>query len=448
MKHILVVAAMHFAIGLTLVTTPWEGVAQEIDQPGSDSLPDIEGPSRASPSPNASDRSTPRSFTEVVIRLDEDQSYSLREFCLECNQKLGTGYAIDVLPDRRIQLTQQEQRLLRLLARPEVFGDDVGVDIERDRLILCLPNPESNETREEQRRRIESLLGVPASQWPVGKGLHLPDHFVAERPSVLLIHGLEASLADLQGLSQASLRSGLQTLLFDYPNDGPIAVSGRRLHHELAQLAKQFPQLRLAIVAHSMGGLVAREALENCRPPLSFVTDVFLLGTPHQGAALSDGQPWLELVFQSLAPESTEWGSVRDGLGEAAQDLKPGSFFLRTLDPRRRPAGARYHAAIGRRGFVDAAQLSNLRRQLDDRLQQRGASDLQRARLSGFLDRADALCSGKGDGAVTTASAGLAGADSQRTFDLSHIELLQVPERAPESAPVFQWILTILRSRQ
>ncbi|NQV24731.1 MAG: alpha/beta fold hydrolase [Rhodopirellula sp.] len=448
MRRLLFVTVTLAVIGILLATTVVEGIAQETAQSSTGGLPVIGDRSRETPLPNGSERSSPGQFVELVIPLDEKQTYSLRGFCLECNRKLGTDYALDVITDRRIQLTPQEQRLLRLLARPELLGEDVSVDLQNDRLVLRLPNPQSSEARQDWRRRIESLLGIRVPDWPAGKGLHLPENFDPQRRSVLLIHGLEASLTDLQGLSRACQRSGLQTLLFDYPNDGPVAVSGRRLHAELTQLAQQNPQLRIAIVAHSMGGLVAREALENGRPALTCVTDVFLLGTPHRGSALSRGQPWLELVFQSDAESSAAWASVRDGLGEAAQDLKPGSFFLQTLDARRRPAGMRYHVAIGTRGFVDARRLAELRRSLDERLQLRGASDLQRARLAGFLDQADALCTGQGDGAVTIDSARLPGADSQRMFDLSHIELLQVPEKKPESSPVFQWILETLRSQK
>lgn len=435
------------AIALFLSATVVEGIAQETAKTSTRGVPVIGDRSRETPPPAGSTRSSPGRFIELTIRLDEHQSYSLREFCEECNEKLGTGYALDVLRDRRIRLSPQEQRLLGL-ATHKVLGQDVSIDLRSDRLILRLPNFESRETRKLQRRRIESLLGIALDEWPAAKGLHLPESFGAERRSILLIHGLEGSLSDLKGMSNACQRSELQPLLFDYPNDGPIAVSGKRLHDELTQLERTHPQLRLTIVAHSMGGLVAREALENGRPSLTCVTDVFLLGTPHQGASLSGGQPWLELIFQTLNPTTTEWASVRDGLGEAAQDLRPGSVFLRTLDARRRPAGVRYHVGIGKRGFVDARGLAELRRSLDNRLQLRGASDLQRARLVGFLDHADALCAGKGDGAVTTNSARLHDADSQRTFDLTHIELLQVPDKKPESAPVFQWILETLRRQK
>jgi len=455
MKHVLFLK-VGFAVFTMALATATEGMSQDTDQSESGSRSGTgsaaTAPSRrASQSPSSStvdDRSAAARFVELVIRLDAGNSYSLSEFCRECNTKLGTTYALDVIADRRVQVSPQEKRLLGLLARPELTGGDVQVEFQAARLILRIRNSENSETRREQRRRIESLLGIPVGEWATGKGLHLPEKFDPERRSVLLIHGLEASLADLRGLSLACQQSKLQPLLFDYPNDGPIVLSGKRLHDELTQLERKHPQLRLTIVAHSMGGLVAREALENGRPSLTCVTDVFMLGTPHQGSALSGGQPWLELIFQSLNPTSTEWASVRDGLGEAAQDLRPGSFFLRTLDARRRPAGVRYHVGIGKRGFVDAQGLADLRRSLDNRLQLRGASDLRRARLAGFLHQADALCTGKGDGAVTIASARLLCADSQRTFDLTHIELLQVPEKNPESAPVFRWILETLRRQK
>jgi len=455
MKHILFFIVGFAVITVGLTTNAIEGMSQEIGRSTSGgrsgTAPAVKDPSRqASQSPSPStvdDRPKDDEFIELVIRIDAKQSYSLLEFCQECNEKLGTSYALDVIKDRRVQFTLQEQRLLRLLARPELTAGDFQVDFQADRLILRMQNPENSATRRKQRRRIESLFGIEVSDWPAGKGLHLPEDFDAKRRSVLLIHGLEASLSDLQGLSKACQRSGLQPLLFDYPNDGPIATSGRRLHQELRQLSRRHPQLRLAIVAHSMGGLVARAALENGVPVLRCVSDVFLLGTPHQGSSLSSGQPWLELTLQTLAPDSTEWATVRDGLGEAAQDLKPGSVFLRTLDAKRRPSSVRYHAAVGCRGFLAPDDLAALRQQLDRRLQQRGASELQRAQLAGFLSQADALCTGRGDGAVTIASATLPGADSQRTFDLTHVELLHVPEQQPDSAPVFQWILEIFRSQ-
>ena len=44
---------------------------------------------------------------------------------------------------------------------------------------------------------------------------------------------------------------------------------------------------------------------------------------------------------------------MQDGLGEAADDLRPGSEFLTTLNGRQRPpAGVTYHVAAGRKAYV------------------------------------------------------------------------------------------------
>ena len=386
-------------------------------------------------------------FIELVVPLDEDQSYSLREFYRECNDKLGTSYQLALIPDHRIRIGAQEKRLLRLLSRSGLANDDVQVRVDPHRLVLRLPNPENDATRREFRRRTASLLGVPLEEWPAEKGLHLPADFDPGVRTVLLSHGLESNAKAMQGLARACRSWGVQTLSFDYPNDGPLATVGERLHRELSWLTGKHPRLQMAIVAHSMGGLVVRYALEVCQPPPGCVTDVFMLGTPHQGAPLSNRQPWLELVLETLPNLTDRRKTVRDGLGEAAEDLQPGSLFLRKLDAKRRPAGVHYHTAIGSKGLLNEQELDVLRRRLDDHLKQRDAPVLQRARLAGFLQQADALCTGKGDGAVTIESAHLDGADSERTFELSHLELIEVPVERPEEAPVFQWIVQTLRWR-
>ena len=74
-----------------------------------------------------------------------------------------------------------------------------------------------------------------------------------------------------------------KALVFDYPNDGPIAWSGDRLSDDLKALSAPNPGLRMVIVAHSMGGLVSRYCLETPGKQPSCVTDLFTLGTPHHG---------------------------------------------------------------------------------------------------------------------------------------------------------------------
>ncbi|HET6170517.1 MAG TPA: hypothetical protein VFE01_10075 [Terracidiphilus sp.] len=47
-------------------------------------------------------------FIELAIPLEDGRFYSPREFCAASNEKLGTHYILDRIPDRRFELTALE----------------------------------------------------------------------------------------------------------------------------------------------------------------------------------------------------------------------------------------------------------------------------------------------------------------------------------------------------
>ncbi|MEK7761626.1 MAG: alpha/beta fold hydrolase, partial [Nitrospirota bacterium] len=82
---------------------------------------------------------------------------------------------------------------------------------------------------------------------------------------------------------------------FDYVSrlrGGPSILSiADHLEFEIGELLKKHPYRRLRIVAHSMGGLVAREYILRRQPrahPQLRVTNVVLLATPNNGSELSE----------------------------------------------------------------------------------------------------------------------------------------------------------------
>jgi pimeloyl-ACP methyl ester carboxylesterase len=115
--------------------------------------------------------------------------------------------------------------------------------------------------------------------------------------------------------------------------------TGRHVSENAAELAARLEQLvaqwpgpvdSLAIVGHSMGGLVARSAVQQARTdgmawPKRLRQMVFL-GTPHHGAALERGGNWLHAVLgvsPYLAP-FTRLGALRsDGI----TDLRHGNLL-------------------------------------------------------------------------------------------------------------------------
>jgi hypothetical protein len=137
---------------------------------------------------------------------------------------------------------------------------------------------------------------------------------------------------------------------------------------------------------------------------------------------------------------------MTDGLGEASDDLAPGSLFLKKLNAHPKPVGVRYHVGIGTRSFLDARRQAALLIDLKRILTARGAPPAAVRRCVDFLS-SDELTDGRGDGAVTVASARLKRADTERTFALNHAELLSLPGDRPEASVVFQWIATQMKWR-
>lgn len=379
-------------------------------------------------------------FGDVLeIPLEQGRFYSVRELHEQYRKTQASSAPQEPVPDRRVELTGIDRAALQLAHEAGLLR----VQFTEDRLLIALPDYEDDGVRRRARRRLERIFGIPLSDWPSDKGLRLPDNFDPNRRSVLLVHGLESGPEAMQRLRAACEATGVQVLVFDYPNDGPVSWSGEHLAVQLRRLSSLYPEFQVAIIAHSLGGLVARAALEDPVRPIACVTDLVTLGTPHHGSRLAGMQDWLQLVFESIPAKLRPSVTLSSGLGEAAVDLLPGSRFLTELNSRDRAAGVRYHIAKGSKGFLTEDQAVELRAEVDAICRRRNLSNADRDRMLQFLE-ADELQSGRGDGAVTLTSAHLAGATTERVFERNHLEWLSLPGEKPEKSDVFLWIIQVL----
>jgi len=131
------------------------------------------------------------------------------------------------------------------------------------------------------------------------------------RRVVLMVHGLCRN--DLQWrrkghdhgavLARAEPRA---TVLYLHYNTGrAIADNGAELAAILAALVPAWPVPleEIAIVAHSMGGLVARSACAQAAAArhawLRLLRSIVFLGTPHAGAPLERGGHWVDAVLDA-----------------------------------------------------------------------------------------------------------------------------------------------------
>lgn len=150
----------------------------------------------------------------------------------------------------------------------------------------------------------DPTLGIsPEASWPR-----------AGARVALLVHGINPVHEDLDALAADLQARGMTVLRFVYDDSDRLDLSAERLARGIEDLARKRGLSRLDIVAHSMGGLVARRALT-------------------QGHGL---EPLgLEIKFLSVASPfggfgSANWSRLDMGLGRKVfRDLGTRSSFIR-----------------------------------------------------------------------------------------------------------------------
>ena len=252
----------------------------------------------------------------------------------------------------------------------------------------------------------------------------------SKRQIVLLIHGLNSRPEDMRTLSEDISLSGFDVATFRYPNDQPVAETGKLLAKELVRVRKKYANRKVSIVAHSMGGLVARHVIENATLDPGNVEKLIMIGTPNHGSALARYGHTLDFWEYTSSPVrrsegSLLFGSILDGLAEAVGDLRPESMFLAELNQLDRNPNVDYTHFIGTGGYVTQEMLDGVGRKAGIKSQKK------RARLAWAISLGlgsvaadlNEIVSGKGDGLVSVKRARLAGVDDEVILNFHHNEV-------------------------
>lgn len=235
---------------------------------------------------------------------------------------------------------------------------------------------------------------------------------------IILVHGLDEPGSIWDDLAPVLVdheqSGGFRAALFVYPDDQPIAKSTALFVAQLRELHARGVR-HVDLVCHSMGGLVARDALTRAdvyagraagHRDLPDVDRLILVGTP------LGGSPWARLRAVAEMKEQIEhWatdksmdprqllGFMNDGDGGAGSDLLPGSPFLTDLNARPWPTGARITIVIGTITPTTGPDLSWVR---NSAFLRHVMGDEQTDRLVASLDE---LAHSVGDGVVSVDSA-------------------------------------------
>lgn len=266
----------------------------------------------------------------------------------------------------------------------------------------------------------------------------------ASEPGVLLVHGLDEPGIIWDDLIPALAGRGIAVWELRYPNDQGIDRSADYLAGLWSQLPPERP---IVLIGHSMGGLVIRDFVTRWRLPADRsprvegapVRGLILVGTPNHGSEWARLRIWLELR-ESLVDLGQRrfslMAALRDGIGEAKIDLRPGSDFLSDLSARPWPADCPIRL-IGGELLEPSATMSRSLAAISDEIH----SPELGARLADWWST---LGDRLGDGVVTSASLELDGAPPPILLRASHRGLLERPHRDAPEPPAIGPILQIL----
>jgi pimeloyl-ACP methyl ester carboxylesterase len=245
-------------------------------------------------------------------------------------------------------------------------------------------------------------------------------------PVVIFIHGFNSTPLRNAALMVPVRRAGFPAGAFAYPNDWAIEDSAKLLSTQLKEFAAAHPTVKISLVTHSMGGLVARACVEDPKLDPGNVARLVMIAPPTHGtlvAKLAFGADlWEHWIHRSEGDFTERWrDSIVDGLGEADDDLLPGSAFLTQLNARERNPRIRYAIFLGTHAAVTGSELKSIRWALRKTLSSVESLNKHAESLDGMLASMDELVEGKGDGVVSLASGRLAGVDDVVVLPFNHL---------------------------
>jgi len=165
-----------------------------------------------------------------------------------------------------------------------------------------------------------------------GCNIYFLEPYDPKKIPVLMVHGAAGSPQDWRYFIKSIDRSRYQPWLFHYPSGARLKTASLFLRKKLYDLDRKYNLEKVFVVAHSMGGLVARSALiekdQHNRAVKLFVS----ISTPW------GGESWAKFGLNAPAVVPS-W-----------KDMAPDSDFIRETFATKLPDNIRYYLFFGHKG--------------------------------------------------------------------------------------------------
>ena len=169
-----------------------------------------------------------------------------------------------------------------------------------------------------------------------GPALYMLEPYAQGRRPVVLVHGVDATPRVFSTIISGLDNKRYQVWVYFWPTGMPINYSAWSLEEALEEMKELFKFDRVDLIAHSMGGLMSRAAInlrsEDGRPP---IVDRFItISTPWHGQA------------------TAQWGlDMSPFVIPSWEDIAPSSIFLEQLYLTQLPLSTRHILLFSHKGY-------------------------------------------------------------------------------------------------
>jgi pimeloyl-ACP methyl ester carboxylesterase len=344
--------------------------------------------------------------------------------------------------------TQGLARGLTKTLLSETLGPEVVITFQPGAMIMAVDERVlAPANRDEWLRRLGSLAdrADEAARKRLSYGMHALKSYRPndpDRPTVCLVHGLNSSSGGFVHMIPWLEQAGYGIVIYDYAFNRSLEESCAAFARDWNALRRQVGETRpWSILAHSMGALLARSLVEDETSPVRDVSSLILIAPVNQGSHLAKMQTVIQLMngLQAINGKKTTSAMLHlsDGLGQAAEDMLPGSVFLKKTNGRQRRAGIPYHILAGDSGFLTREGRAQIEARLEVVTRNAGIlGRLTKVATADLPDLLDELTDGTGDGCVSVERTRLDGVPDHVTIHANHAELIRAPLLFPDPGPV------------
>ncbi len=164
-----------------------------------------------------------------------------------------------------------------------------------------------------------------------------PDQALAldsSRPVTVLVHGCTGSAGSFRSLAQLYAFHGQQAICFNYDGRASLLSSSEQLVTALGALAQKMRNRNVTVIGHSMGGLLARKAMEGDHRAAweraGLDVNLVTVSAPVSGIAVANHCGYRALHWASFGTVPLVCWAIT---GDNWREINPSSEFIRRPGP-------------------------------------------------------------------------------------------------------------------